>query len=103
MPHDSRPIADATADGSTPGDDAILSDPEWALLAGVRATCTMPGDVVAKAVLLSGAEAYGAFGEGRLEEALESLIANGSLIEVDPARVAVTAAGYDAAMRAPHY
>src|SRR5690606_442847 len=78
MPHDSPPIAAPSAE---PGDDAILSDPEWALLAGVRATCSMPADVVSKAALLSHAEVYGAFSDGRLDQALESLLANGSLIE----------------------
>ncbi len=94
---------DGAADGTSDGEAAILSDPEWALLAGVRATCSQPADVVARSALLSGAEAYGAFGEGRLAQALESLIAHGALIEVDPERVAVTAAGYAAAMRAPRY
>ena len=94
---------EAAAGDTSDGEAAILSDPEWALLAGVRATCSHPADVVARAALLSGAEAYGAFGEGRLAQALESLIANGSLIAVDPERVAVTAAGYAAAMRAPAY
>jgi CPA2 family monovalent cation:H+ antiporter-2 len=95
--------SDATTEPTQVGDAAILSDPEWALLAGVRSTCSMPADVVSKAVLLAGAERYGAFEDRRLEEALRSLIDNGNLIEVDPQRVAVTAAGYDAAMRAPHY
>ena len=81
----------------------MLTDPEWALLAGVHSANAGPGYAVAKSSLYADAERLGGFGQERLAEALQSLVEKGCLAELGDGRVRVTRTGFAAATSAPRF
>jgi CPA2 family monovalent cation:H+ antiporter-2 len=79
----------------------VLSDPEWALLAGIRDIGVGPGEAISKSSLSDRASQYAAFDAGRLNGAIGSLVEKGCLTELGDGRVLVTRTGYVAAANAP--
>jgi CPA2 family monovalent cation:H+ antiporter-2 len=87
-----RAPADAGGSGRT-----IFDDAERALLAGLKSHGVGPGEAVSLQVLLQSASRMGAFDEGRLDAAVESLKANGCLRALGDGRVSPTKEGFLAA------
>ena len=79
----------------------VLSDAQWAVLAGARKAGVGPGEAISLAALIAAAGDFGAFSAETLAAALGGLVEQGLLADLGDERARLTAAGYAAATRAP--
>lgn len=79
----------------------IFTDPEYAVLAGVRKVNVGAGQTISRSSLIDAAEKLEMANPDRLAAAIESLIAKGCLRPFDEERVRVTEAGYLESIVAP--
>ena len=96
-PEEPAPAAPAAVAAGRP----VLSDAQWALLAGVKRGGVGPGEAVSLAALVTAAGDFGAFAPESLAESLAGLVERGLLADLGDERVRVTAAGFAAATHAP--
>jgi CPA2 family monovalent cation:H+ antiporter-2 len=92
-----QPAAEPPAEGGRP----ILSDVEWALMAGVRELGIGANEAISRAALREAASALGDFSPARLAEGFAGLAEKNHLTPLGSERVRVTQTGFVAAQTAP--
>ncbi len=75
----------------------ILDDVERAVLGGLAEHDIGPGEAISRQALFDHARRHGAFEDGRLDEAVASLVRSGCMTDLGDGRVAPTKAGFIAA------